>query len=176
MKSLIMNDTISDLEDALQKVTLERDKLKSEIHDLEEKLFSVNQAYCNTMNNGKCVCVYDNHCRERIMLMHPSVEKVRRLAACGEMLTAYDWQDILGVLALHMEDFYINFLKEQQHLTEQEFKVCVLTRLHFVPTEISSLLGLSQQRITNIRSAANYKLFQKRGTNGFDNQISTKFG
>lgn len=57
-------------------------------------------------------------------------------------------------------EFYLNLLKEQLHLTEQEFKVCVLARLHFIPSEMSCLLNLSQQRITNIRSAVNYKLFQ----------------
>lgn len=165
-----MDDRISELEDALRRVTQERDRLRDEL-SLRDKYYSVSSRKDRNNPPDRFCCINCADC-ERSMAMHPSVAKARLLASRGQRLTVTEWQDIMGALELYLKDFYDNLLKEQEKLTEPEFKVCVMSRLHFVPSEVSTLLGLSQQRISNIRSTANLKLFQSRGASGFDEKIS----
>ena len=51
-------------------------------------------------------------------------------------------------------------------MTEHERKASMLIRLRFIPSELVVLLGLSKQRVTNIRSNINRKVFHKKTTWG----------
>ena len=60
---------------------------------------------------------------------------------------------------------------ERINLTEKEIRLCILARLNFIPTEMAALLDLSKQRITNIRTSANRKLFNEEGSRTFEANI-----
>ena len=49
-----------------------------------------------------------------------------------------------------------------------EYLVAILVKLHFIPSEMSLLLGVGAQQITNIRSKINSKLFGKSGAKTLD--------
>ena len=64
----------------------------------------------------------------------------------------------MGVGKLH------RLLKEKTaSLSEDEYMVCLLVRFNFIPSEISILLNLSSQTVTNIRTRLLKKLFGKMG-------------
>lgn len=138
-----MNNEIDDLRQNLRNLTKERDKLKKELEALKDNHNSADYIKCYRYKTGYCIFEKESGNKERMMLMHPSVEKARSLASRGKSITPVEWQDILNALELHLNEFYLNLLKEQLHLTEQEFKVCVLARLHFIPSEMSCLLNLT---------------------------------
>ena len=52
-----------------------------------------------------------------------------------------------------------------------EYLVAILVKLHFIPSEMSLLLGVGAQQITNIRSKINSKLFGKSGAKTLDANI-----
>ena len=74
-------------------------------------------------------------------------------------MSASEWDDFENTIKKIMREFYEKIEGLKVKLTDQEYKVCLLTRLEFSSTDISNLLGTSQQRVTNIKSSINAKLF-----------------
>ena len=96
---------------------------------------------------------------------------LHKMASNAQKASAVEWRD-LNCLALEKLPSFINVIcDESVQLTDKEIKVCILTRLHFIPTEMVALLDLTKQRITNIRANANRKLFNKEGAGSFDINI-----
>ena len=56
-------------------------------------------------------------------------------------------------------------------LTYQEEHVCLLIREGFAPSDVANLLGLSKQRITDLRATINQKLFNEHGTRFLDERL-----
>ncbi len=67
---------------------------------------------------------------------------------------------------------FIRFISApDKGLTDREYLVAILVKLHFIPSELSLLLGVGSQQITNIRSKINSKLFGKSGAKTLDANI-----
>ena len=79
-------------------------------------------------------------------------------------MSASEWDDFENTIKKIMREFYEKIEGLKVKLTDQEYKVCLLTRLEFSSTDISNLLGTSQQRVTNIKSSINAKLFHQKGS------------
>jgi len=108
---------------------------------------------------------------EQAMLHDAIVLHLHKMASNAQKASAVEWRD-LNCLALEKLPSFINVIcDESVQLTDKEIKVCILTRLHFIPTEMVALLDLTKQRITNIRANANRKLFNKEGAGSFDINI-----
>lgn len=60
---------------------------------------------------------------------------------------------------------------EQYRQKKEQYLVAILVKLHFIPSELSLLLGVGSQQITNIRSKINSKLFGKSGAKTLDANI-----
>lgn len=101
---------------------------------------------------------------EQAALHHGTVEHLRDLAGRGVAMSASEWTDFEGTMKKLMGEFYVKIERSKAQLTDQEFKVCLLTRMKFSSSDISNLLGTSQQRVTNIKSSINEKLFHKKGS------------
>lgn len=101
---------------------------------------------------------------EQSALHHGTVEHLRGLAGKGMAMSASEWTDFEGTMKKLMSEFYVKIESSKAQLTDQEFKVCLLTRMKFSSSDISNLLGTSQQRVTNIKSSINEKLFHKKGS------------
>ena len=101
---------------------------------------------------------------EQSALHHGTVEHLRGLAGRGVAMSASEWTDFEGTMKKLMSEFYVKIEHSKAQLTDQEFKVCLLTRMKFSSSDISNLLGTSQQRVTNIKSSINEKLFHKKGS------------
>ncbi len=120
---------------------------------------------------------YDENCNtskwdvEQSLLQHDIVKRIHKYAARATVPSDSEWKDLMGIVEKLMPEFYAALLQRKEKLTEKEFKVCVLTRLNFIPTEIAALLDLTKQRISNIRAKNNEKLFSEVGSKGFDANI-----
>lgn len=101
-----------------------------------------------------------------IQQMHVNASKLK--TASSE-----EWQELYRVTKENLPHFYEKINDEQTKLTDNEKNVCILTRFLFIPSETSVLLNLSKQRITNIRSSINKKLFKSEGTKNLNNNIKS---
>ena len=101
---------------------------------------------------------------EQSLLHHGIVEHLRKMAGKGITISVSEWDDFEETIKKLMSEFYAKIESTKYQLTDQEFKVCLLVRLRFSSTDISNLLGISQQRVTNIKSCINMKLFHQKGS------------
>lgn len=109
---------------------------------------------------------------EQNILHHAIVEHLRKLSGRGVVMSSSEWDDLEKTIRKLMEEFYSKMETYKLQLTDQEFKVCILIRLKFSSTDISNLLGISQQRVTNIKSNINVKLFHQKGSRSLNANIS----
>ena len=82
------------------------------------------------------------------------------------VITDTNWQDLENLVKKHLPKF-INLLSSKD-LPDKERRAAILAKLHFIPSEMSVLLGVSAQRMTNIRANINLKLFKCEGAKSLD--------
>lgn len=99
---------------------------------------------------------------EHALMNSRIVVQLHQLAAKANIASNAEWKDLYETVSHYLPDFYQQIHKSQFALTEKELAVCILSKLRFIPSEMAALLGLSSQRITNIRSNINYKLFNEK--------------
>ena len=95
-----------------------------------------------------------NELFEQVRLAKPA--SLKQLASLREYLEA------------SQPHFVRSVADKNKGLTYQEELVCLLLREGFTPSNIAVLLDVSQQRITNLRTTINRKLFREKGTLGLD--------
>ncbi len=71
-----------------------------------------------------------------------------------------DWEKLMEMIKTIIPSFHA-FINNNK-LSTQEMKVCMLTRMHFSSKEMSVLLETTKQNISNIKSRANFKLFKDK--------------
>ena len=96
------------------------------------------------------------------------VKRMHELAYKAKQPSEVEWDDLRQLLCKHLPSFYKLIKDDKYGLSNQEQKVAMLIRLRFIPTELIALLNLSKQRVTNIRSDINHKLFHEKGTKDLD--------
>lgn len=110
---------------------------------------------------------------EQKALEHEFVSLLHKHAIKGLKMSGMDWKKLNKITEFFMHDFIMKLDAIRDNLTQIEANVFLLTRLHFTPSEIGNLLELSPQRISNIRSCINKKIFKKNGTKSVDYHIET---
>ena len=105
------------------------------------------------------------------LLQHDIVQRMHQYAYRLVSPSDQEWSDLLQTAAVFLPDFTNWLNANAKQLTTQEQVICLLIKLNFIPSEISALFGISKQRVTNIRSALNQKLFGERGCKTFDDNI-----
>ena len=96
------------------------------------------------------------------------------MAADGKCLNQSDWEALREELTT-LDSRFANWLAAREgEIKERDQKLCVLTRLGFIPTEMAMLLATSRSNITNIRSRLMMKLFGVDGSaTDSDRRIAT---
>lgn len=145
------------LESNLAKVKADKD---SEISELK-KILSTFSDFSNK----------ESWNAEQLLIDHEIVLRIHKHAAKGTILPANEWNDLMGIIEKILPYFFNFISRSELSLSLQEKVLCVLTRLHFIPTEIATLLGLKKQRISNLRRALNKKLFNQEGSKTFTANI-----
>ena len=107
---------------------------------------------------------------ENEMLGTDCVITLHRLASRGRQAPENSRQELYQLVANH--DPSLMKTLHQSHLNEKERLVCLLIRLRFIPSELSVLLGISPQNVTNMRQRLLQKLFHAQGgAKDFDERI-----
>lgn len=86
-----------------------------------------------------------------------------KLAAKGVELTDDQWQRVYMMVIDTLPNFYKLISEKKYELSENEFKTCILIRLHFNPKTVANMVGLSPSSITKIRINMMEKLFGEGG-------------
>ena len=108
---------------------------------------------------------------EDAILGSPIVARFHQLAVKLAIPSEKEWEDLFCLLHECIPSFY-NYINENRFsLTDYEKKASMLIRLRFIPSELAVLLGLSKQRVSNIRRDINRKLFRTNGTKMLDVHI-----
>lgn len=110
---------------------------------------------------------------EQQLVKHSVVQQLHRHSITLTEPTASEWADLNKAFCNLSPHFYQVVNDPQWQLTDREIKVCMLTRLLFIPSEIAILLNISKQRITNIRAQINLKMFKEKGTKHLDKNIGS---
>ena len=108
---------------------------------------------------------------ESTILASSIVERFHMLASKITVPSEDEWEVLQKLLQDNLPSFYEHINDERHSLTDNEKKASMLIRLRFIPSEIVVLLGLSKQRISNIRRDINRKLFHAEGTKMLDAHI-----
>jgi len=99
------------------------------------------------------------------------VAQFHELAKNIKSPTEIEWNTLKKIVNDKLPLFMQQIHSDKYCLTEKEIRTTILIRLRFIPSEISVLLCLSMQRITNIRSSINKKIFKGQGTKSLDFNI-----
>lgn len=108
---------------------------------------------------------------EQSLLQHDIVKRMHQHACKLAVPSDAEWNDLQGVVEKSLLEFYAKLSANEAQLTDQEWKVCLLVKLNFIPSELTVLLNLSKQRVTNIRTHLNQKLFGESGSRTFDSNL-----
>lgn len=88
---------------------------------------------------------------------------IRSRIADNVVPTNKELRELNKIVERHYPIFWQFISCPQHNLTEQEKLACVLIRLYFIPSEIAFMMSVSLQRVTNIKSKINQKLFNGKG-------------
>lgn len=108
---------------------------------------------------------------EHAMINNKFVLCLHKNAGKGEMLSDAEWDTLRKIIAVSIPSFMETIDGERYGLSEKEKMIAILTKLHFSPTEMAALLNLTKQRVSNIRSDINKKMFGHEGTKTLDSNI-----
>jgi hypothetical protein len=131
---------------------------ESEIHSLQKSL-SLYQG--NSLN-------LEQWEDEREFLSCDLVNHFHDMSSRTQMATATELDRLLDIAPKAFPKLYSTVTDSSHGLSHTEIIICVLIRFRFIPSEISILLGHSSQRITNLKSSINQKLFGTSGAKTLD--------
>ena len=86
--------------------------------------------------------------------------------------TAQDWNALFDISMKMLPEFWSAIRGFEYNLSDQELRMCLLTRLGFVASEIYVLMHISKQRASNMRRKLNKNLFGESSASTFCNNIS----
>ena len=90
--------------------------------------------------------------------------RFEQLSIKGQQPTQEEWEGIEQQLFISYPGFKDFLLKHDLSLNDKEHKTCLLIRIGFKPTSISSMLGVTSSYITELRSKMLPKLFGISGS------------
>lgn len=104
---------------------------------------------------------------ENTLMSLPIIIRLHANATKGIKATNAEIETIITEARHFLPHFFLKIEDKKYALNEREVTVSLLTKLRFIPSEMSVLLGLSPQVITNLRGIVNRKLFRENGARRF---------
>jgi tetratricopeptide (TPR) repeat protein len=128
---------------------------EKDIAELEQKVAQY-QSQIDSLNSSE---------REEALLSSNPVETFRKFTYPLQPLPhKSDWLQLTRIVRQSLPTFYAKVAQENL-LSPLQLRTCLLTRLKFTNSEISILLNITPQQVTNTKTAINEKLFgQKTAT------------
>ena len=108
---------------------------------------------------------------ENMLLKADAVISLHRIASKGQSANEVNWQKLTQLISECDKNIAIA-LRGNLELSEREQHVIMLIRLRFIPSEISVLMDVSAQNVTNMRQRLMQKMFgDNGGARDFDRRI-----
>ena len=108
---------------------------------------------------------------ERAIFACDIAKRLHSLSSHAQKATPSELNSLLVTAQNAFPKFYANITDASKGLSHTEIIISILIRFRFIPSEISLLLGLSSQRITNLKSSVNQKLFRTQGAKTLDSHL-----
>ena len=108
---------------------------------------------------------------ERAIFACDIAKRLHSLSSHAQKATPNELNCLLVTAQNAFPKFYANITDASKGLSHTEIVISILIRFRFIPSEISLLLGLSSQRITNLKSSVNQKLFGTQGAKTLDSHL-----
>ena len=97
---------------------------------------------------------------ESMVMNSKIVQAFQAYANGGKQPTVSEWRDLLTLIESSIPKFWERLSSFNDTLSTDEFRICVLTRLCFSPSQVANLLGISKQSVTNKRKKIVQILFK----------------
>ena len=98
------------------------------------------------------------------MMETAAVERLRELIAAGGHPSDEEWKELSKVFEEYDNGFSKWLADQSGKLNRREMRLCMLSRLHFQPSEAAVLLVTTRQNVTNMRSRMMPKVFGEEGS------------
>lgn len=105
--------------------------------------------------------------KENIFMESKIILAFQAYANTGKQPTVSEWKDLQKLVEASLPAFWQK-LSSFEDILDDEFRICLLTRLSFMPSQIANLLGASKQSITNKRKKLVQMLFKSDNIKKFD--------
>ena len=105
--------------------------------------------------------------KENTFMESKVVLTFQEYANVGKKPSASEWKDLLKLIEANLPAFWQR-MSLFDGILDDEFRICLLTRLSFSPSQIASLLGISKQSVTNKRKKLVLLLFKSDNIKKFD--------
>lgn len=98
------------------------------------------------------------------MMEAAAVERLGELIAVGGHPSDEEWKELSKVFEEYDNGFSKWLADQSGKLNRREMRLCMLSRLHFQPSEAAVLLVTTRQNVTNMRSRMMPKIFGEEGS------------
>lgn len=98
------------------------------------------------------------------MMEAAAVERLGELIAVGGHPSDEEWKELSKVFEEYDKGFSKWLADQSGKLNRREMRLCMLSRLHFQPSEAAVLLVTTRQNVTNMRSRMMPKVFGEEGS------------
>ena len=98
------------------------------------------------------------------MMEAAAVERLGELIAVGGHPSDEEWKELSKVFEEYDNGFSKWLADQSGKLNRREMRLCMLSRLHFQPSEAAVLLVTTRQNVTNMRSRMMPKVFGEEGS------------
>ena len=129
-------------------------QLEAQISEMQQQLStSPIENMANSIQDAAIVHFFHSLSQSHLVKKGDASQLIPARAASDD-----EWKKLEVAVRLYHPRFYL-FIKDNHRLSRLEFKVCILSRLHFEKMEMATLLGVRKQSVTNARASLAKKLF-----------------
>ena len=134
-------------------------ELKRQIVMLEERISSYSE-HANYLNNYQASDIL----AEKSLDNSPVYRKLKRKADAPKKLQVGEWKELEEMVEDILPGFY-NFLYAHKGLlTEKEYKICILFRLHIRMKQTAGFIEVAKSQVSTISTGILQKLFKEEGS------------
>ncbi|MBP5277560.1 MAG: hypothetical protein J6Z18_03620 [Prevotella sp.] len=146
---------ITELEKIIHKLGDENSMLKLELEERKAKLDYTNKVARIEQEKRQQA--------ESVIMGSDIYRKIKELLAKGRSMSDDDWKAVTQMV----NEVYTGFterLFSLYRMTEQDYHVCLLIKIHIQPKDIATLTAHSKESVASTRSRLYQKIFGKKGT------------
>ena len=142
--------------------------LKALIHTNEEEIAKLKTKILQYQEE---IGVLKTNKMEELKMDNPIIQKLHDLASKGKDAPEYLLYEFKTVEENHDPNYFKKVSNPMFELTQKEILVTLFIKDRFLPSETACLMGVTLQRITNIRRTINKKMFNQKGTKSLESNL-----